>query len=143
MVGAIVALCAAVALSGCAAHSALHVSLTATPDCNSCGKDKGYPLTYRVLQVTDASVVTGMSLAQLWNKESALLGPALLDKQEFFVDPGQTKDLPVAKKPGAAAIIVVGNFCRPRGTCWYFAQRLAAGGSVKLVAGPDCLKTAK
>jgi type VI secretion system VasD/TssJ family lipoprotein len=139
----VAATCACAVLSGCAATKALHVSLTATADCNSCGKSTGYPLTYRVLQVTDASVVTGMSLAQLWNKESNLLGPALLDRQEFFVDPGQTKSLPVARKPGAAAIIVVGNFCRPRGTCWFYAQPLSAGGSVKLVAGPDCLKTAK
>lgn len=140
---ALAAVCAGLALSGCGAHRALKVSLTATADCNNCGKPTGYPLTYRVLQVTDPSVVTGMSLTQLWDKEDALLGPALLDRKEFYVDPGQTRALPVERKPGAAGIIVVGNFCRPRGNCWYYAQPLSKGGSVKLTAGPDCFTTSK
>ena len=121
----------------------LHVVLTASAKCNSCGKATGFPLTYRVLQVTDASVVTGMTLTQLWDKEEKLLGPALLDKREAFIDPGQTRELPIERKPGATAMIVVGNFCRSRANCWYYAQSLAAGGSVKLVAGTDCLTAAK
>jgi type VI secretion system VasD/TssJ family lipoprotein len=117
--------------------------MTAAKDSNSCGKEAGYPLTYRVLQVTDASVLTGVSLTQLWGKEAALLGPALLDTKESFIDPGQKKQLPIEKKPGAAAMVVVGNFCKPRGQCWYYAQPLSKGGSVKLVAGTDCLSAAK
>lgn len=123
--------------TGCA--STLKVTLTAAPDLNSCGKPAGYPLTYRILQVTDASVVTGMSLTQLWGKEAALLGPALLDTKESFIDPGAKKRLPIEKKPGAAGIIVVGNYCKPRGDCWYVARPLSKGTSLKLVAGPDCL----
>ena len=126
-----------------AGKGTLHVVLTAGPKCNSCGKATGFPLTYRVLQVTDASVVTGMTLTQLWDKEEKLLGPALLDKREAFIDPGQTRELPIERKPGATAMIVVGNFCRSRANCWYYAQSLAAGGSVKLTAGADCLTAAK
>jgi type VI secretion system VasD/TssJ family lipoprotein len=121
----------------------LHVTLTAAADCNSCGRPGGYPLTYRVLQVTDASVVNGMTLTQLWDKEEKLLGPALLDKKDAFIDPGQKRELPVEKKPGAGAMIVVGNFCRSKGSCWYFAQSLSKGASVKLTAGADCLSPAK
>jgi type VI secretion system VasD/TssJ family lipoprotein len=127
--------------TGCA--STLKVTLTAAPNLNSCGKPAGYPLTYRVLQVTDPSVVTGMSLTQLWGKEAALLGPALLDTKESFVDPGARKLLPVEKVPGAAAIIVVGNYCKPRGTCWYIAQPLSKGKALKLLAGSDCLSIEK
>ena len=138
----------AVSLAGCAkapfmGKGSLHVTLTATTYSNSCGKPVGYPLTYRVLQVTDASVVKSMTLTQLWDKEEKLLGPALLDKKEAFIDPGQTKDLVIEKKPGATAMIVVGNFCRSKGECWYFAQSLDKSGSVKLTAGTDCLRAEK
>ena len=132
--------CAKVPIVG---KSTLHVTLTAAADCNSCGKPAGYPLTYRVLQVTDAAVVNGMTLTQLWDKEEKLLGPALLDRKEAFIDPGQTRELPIEKKPGATAVIVVGNFCRAKGNCWYYAKSLSKGGTVKLVAGTDCLSAAK
>lgn len=121
----------------------LKMTVVAAPDLNKCGKATGYPLTYRVLQVTDPSVLSGMSLTQLWNKESNLLGPALLDRREFVVDPGQTVSVPVERKPGAVAVVVVGNFCRPRGSCWYHAQPLSKGKSVKLTAGADCLSATK
>jgi type VI secretion system VasD/TssJ family lipoprotein len=130
------------ALSGCGAPM-LKTTIVAAPDLNRCGKVTGYPLTYRVLQVTDPSVLSGMSLTQLWNKESALLGPALLDRREFVVDPDQTVTVPVERKPGAVAMVVVGNFCRPRGSCWYHAQPLSQGKSVKLSAGADCFSATK
>lgn len=140
---ALAALAAGCAKAPFVGKGTLHVTLTAAADCNSCGRPGGYPLTYRVLQVTDASVVNGMTLTQLWDKEEKLLGPALLEKKDAFIDPGQKRELAIEKKPGAGALIVVGNFCRSRGSCWYFAQSLARGASVKLVAGADCLSAAK
>jgi type VI secretion system VasD/TssJ family lipoprotein len=134
-------------LSGCAVKGlgkrSLSVSLTAAADCNSCGRPTGNPLQYRVLQVKDASVMTGMALTQLWDKESEKLGAALLDRREAFIDPGKTQRLQVVRKPEATAMIVVGNFCRSRGTCWYYAQPLSQGGSVKLVAGADCFSVGR
>lgn len=131
--------CAKVGLGG----GAPKVTVTAARDCNSCGRDSGYPLTFRVLQVTDPSAITGMTLTQLWDKEQALLGPALLDRREAFVDPGRTVTVALEKKPGATAVIVVGNFCQSRDQCWYFVQPLSQGSKVKLVAGADCLSAAK
>jgi type VI secretion system VasD/TssJ family lipoprotein len=135
-------------LAGCAkvplvGKGGLKVQMTATADCNSCGKGTGYPLTYRVLQVTDASLLTGMSLTQLWDKEEKLLGPALLERSESFIDPGQTKTLSFERAEGAAAVVVVANFCRSAGPCWYYAQPFSRGGTVKVVAGPECLTEAR
>lgn len=143
----LVAACGLVALSGCAAvglgGGPLKVVMTATKDCNNCGRPTGYPLTFRVLQVTDASVISGMTLTQLWDKEEKLLGSALLDRREGFVDPGRSVTLPLERKPGATAVIVIGNFCQSRDICWYYAQSLSKGGRIKLVAGADCLSVAK
>jgi type VI secretion system VasD/TssJ family lipoprotein len=131
--------CAKVGLGG----GAPKVTVSAARDCNSCGRDSGYPLTFRVLQVTDVSAITGMTLTQLWDKEEKLLGPALLGRREAFVDPGRSVTIALEKKPGATAIIVLGNFCQSRDQCWYFAQPLSQGSRVKLVAGADCLSAAK
>ena len=121
----------------------LHVTLVAAADCNSCGKASGYPLTYRVLQVTDASPINGASLTQLWDKEEKMLGPALLKKAEAVINPGQTRELPLQREKGATAMIIVGSFCKTKGTCWYYVQPLANGGSVKLSAGSNCFSAAK
>jgi type VI secretion system VasD/TssJ family lipoprotein len=126
-----------------AGSPALHVVLKAAADCNSCGKPSGYPLTYRVLQVTDASALTGTSLTQLWDKEEKLLGPALLKKSEAFIDPGQERELPLERQKTATAVVVVGNFCKSKGSCWYFVQPLSKGGTIKLVAGANCFAAAK
>ena len=147
--GGAVALAIAMLLSaGCAklpfmGKSSLHVTLTAAKDCNSCGKPNGYPLTYRVLQVTDASAITGATLTQFWDREDKLLGAALLKKSESHIDPGGKAELAVDKAPGVTAMIVEGNFCKTSGSCWYYVQPLAKGGSVKLVAGSTCITVAK
>lgn len=132
--------CAKVPLMG---KGALRVVVTATPECNNCGKSTGFPLTYRVLQVNDASALAGLSLTQVWDKEEKVLGAALLKKTESFVDPRQTKELTVEPEAGATAMIVVGNFCRTQGSCWYHVQMLSAGGTVKLDAGPGCFSVVK
>ena len=40
-------------------------------------------------------------------------------------------------------MIVVGNFCRTKGSCWNRVQPLSAGGTVKLSAGPNCFSVVK
>ena len=133
LVCAVLAGCAKAPLVG---KGTLHVVLTAATDCNSCGKASGYPLTYRVLQVTDASPLTGASLTQLWDKEEKLLGPAFLKKRESVINPGQTLDLPIEREKGVTALVVVGSFCKTRGSSWYQVQPVDESGTVKLTAGP-------
>ncbi len=141
-------MCAAVLVNGCAkaplvGKGTLHVTLVATADCNNCGKASGYPLTYRVLQVTDPSAINGASLTQLWDKEEKILGPALLKKAEAVINPGQTRELPLERQKGATAMIIVGSFCKTKATCWYYVQQLDNSGTVKLTAGPNCFSASK
>ena len=139
----VAAAAAMLVVAGCATvgmgKAKVTVTVTAAPTANSCGRPTGYPLTFRVLQVTDGSVLSGVTLTQVWDKESALLKAALVDKQESFVDPGGRRELELERKPNATAVIVVANYCRSNGTCWYHVQPLSQGGSVKLLAGADCL----
>ncbi len=137
-------LLAAVLLAGCAKvplvgkTQGLRVTMTAEGTCNSCGQSTGYPLTYRVVQVKDASALTGTTLTQVWDKEEKILGSAFVSKTEAVIDPGQTRALPIARAKDATAMVVIGNFCKTKGSCWYYVQPFASGGSVKLTAGSTC-----
>ncbi len=126
-------------LFGCAkapliGKGTLRVTLTATAAANNCGKTTGFPLTFRVLQVNDASAIAGLSLKQVWDKEEKVLGGAFLKKTEGFVDPGRSVQLPVEREDGATAFIVIGNFCQSQGSTWYHVQPLSKGVSVKMIA---------
>ncbi len=123
--------------------STLHIVLTAEGTCNSCGQVTGYPLTYRVVQVKDASALTGTTLTQVWDKEEKLLGSAFISKTEAYIDPGQSRELPLKLEKDATAVVVIGNFCKAKGSCWYFVQPLASGGTVKLTAGTGCFTATK
>jgi type VI secretion system VasD/TssJ family lipoprotein len=111
----------------------LKVDMTATATCNSCGAAVGYPLTVRVLQVTDASAMTGASLVQFWDRESQVLGEALLGKPvQDVLDPGSKKEWKLDRDPKAKAVVVVGNFCKTEGSCWNYVQELEGDGGASL-----------
>jgi len=146
--GAGVLVFVALLLAGCAKaplinKGNLHVVLAAEGTCNSCGQTTGYPLTYRVLQVKDASALTGTTLTQVWDKEEKILGAAFINKTEASIDPGQARELPLERAKDAVAVVVIGNFCKAKGSCWYYVQPLTSGGTVKLTAGPGCFTATK
>jgi len=121
----------------------LKIKLAATPTCNSCGESTGYPLTVRVLQVTDASGLSGASLVQVWDREGQLLGDALLGKPvQDVLDPGIKKEWKIERDPKAAAVVVMGNFCKTEGSCWYFVRKLEGGGgaSLDLYLDENCVR---
>ena len=82
--------CAKVPLVGGAAKA--KIELTAASNCNSCGKSQGYPLTFRVVQLTDASPLAGVTLVQLWDHEDKLLGSVFVAKStNDVIEPGSKK----------------------------------------------------
>ncbi len=134
--------CAKIPLIG--GKPAVSMRVTATQDCNSCGRPVGYPLTLRILQVTDATGMTGASLAQLWDHEDKLLGASLIAKSEEVLDPGSRKEWKVGADPKAKAVVVVGNFCKTEGNCWFLTKPMKGGSaSLKLKADASCLREAR
>jgi type VI secretion system VasD/TssJ family lipoprotein len=137
--------CAKVPIVGGAAKA--KIELTAAPNCNSCGKDQGYPLTFRVVQLTDASPLAGVTLVQLWDHEDKLLGSVFVSKStNDVIEPGaKKKEISVELDDKTRAVVLVGNFCKTSGSCWYHvATRKGGGGvSVKLLADASCLKVTR
>ncbi len=131
-------------LAGCSAVGMGKKSITLTvssgADLNNCGKASPQPLEFAVIQVTDAKPIAGTSLVQVWAKEKALFGDALLTRDTGSIVPGAAKQ-PFAfqRNPKAKAVIVIGNFCKPDGSCWYATQDLAKGSKLALEAGASCL----
>src|SRR5262249_33673701 len=114
------------------------------PLSNSCGKPAGLPLTVRVLQVTDASALGGLTLDRLWDHEDKVLGTALLAKNDLVVDPGTRKELLVERAALAKSAVVVGSFCKTEGSCWLVVKNLKGkGATIKLAADASCLRDLK
>jgi|SRR5580765_5735962 len=119
---------------------AIVVKLSALPKANSCGKDAGNSMTFRIVQVTDASAITGASLTQLWDHEDKLLGTAFLKKDDGVIDPGKKQEYHFEKDPKAKVTVFVGSFCKPQGTCWYYVSK---GSKLKLTVDEYCVRASK
>jgi type VI secretion system VasD/TssJ family lipoprotein len=137
----LLASCAKVPVVGKKPQISLRV--TAAPKANSCGQDVGNSMTFRVLQVTDAGAMTGASLAQLWDREDKLLGAAFISKSEGVVDPGKITELKFERDPKANAVVFVGSFCKPQGSCWFLSHPLSKGSSLKLSVEEFCVRESR
>jgi type VI secretion system VasD/TssJ family lipoprotein len=126
----------------------IKVSFTATADLNSCGKAGSAPLHLRVFQVTNASALTseGTVCSKVWKKEAEALGSTFIEPAEQQVlMVGQPLEIRLERDPKARAVVVVGNFCKPQGSCWFIVKPLKGGGGAKLfvTAGAACLSETK
>jgi type VI secretion system VasD/TssJ family lipoprotein len=126
--------CAKVPLVG--GEPTITLDLTAGAMCNSCGKSEPHSLWFRVLQVLDATALSGASPGQVWDHEADLLGSALLNdpkQSEGVIDPGeQGKRFVFERDPKAKAVVFIGNFCETRGGCWYHVKPLKGKGGARL-----------
>lgn len=138
---ALMAGCAKVPVVGGKPQVTLRV--TAAPNANSCGQDVGNSMAFRLIQVTDASGMTGTSLAQFWDREDKVLGPAFLSRHDGVVDPGQVTELKFERDEKARALVFVGSFCRPQSACWYAVRPLSKGATMKLAVDESCVRESR
>jgi len=123
----------------------LALKLTASSSLNNCGKSVPQRLYYRVIQVTDAAPLAGMKLENVWDRESEMLGGAFISRgPDLSIEPGTSRpDAPVAIDPRAKAVVVIGNFCMTRGSCFYFSQaipeKLKKALSLDLTVDSTCI----
>ena len=125
----------------------IRVSFTAAADLNSGCKSGSAPLTLRVFQVTDASALTSerTTLSRVWNEPEELkpviVGP--VPQQVLVV--GQPAEIRLDRDTKARAVVVVGNFCKTQGSCWFVVRPFKGGGGAKLgvTAGATCLQETK
>src|SRR6266850_7953835 len=102
------------------------LKITSTSRLNNCGRAVPLVLHYRLLQVTDATPLAGMELENVYDREAEMLGGAFVARgPDLTIEPGVTRQDPPAQiDPRTRAVVVIGNFCKTRGSCFYFAQTL-------------------
>ncbi len=141
LVSAVVAAALLAALASCAkvplvgGKPVITLDLSAGSSCNTCGKSEAHSLWFRVLQVTDASPLTGTRPEQVWDQEAKLLGSALVSDpkaSENVIDPGVRKEFSFERNPKAKFVVFIGNFCKTQESCWYVVKPLKGGGGAKL-----------
>jgi type VI secretion system VasD/TssJ family lipoprotein len=118
--------------------------LSAGAKLNNCGDGPANALGVRIYQLAGDRGVSGAPQAALWENDEKELGQELLDKQEFFLDPGAKQPVTLHLKPGTRAIAVVGNFCRSEKTCWKWVQPVEGLRSETVLQfGETCLEAAR
>ena len=81
---------------------------------------------------------------RMWDREEKVLGSALLSHSDVVVDPGTRKEASVDRVAQAKTAVVVGNFCKAEGTCWYLIKPLKGKSTtIKLALDPACLHETK
>jgi len=123
------------ALLGCSAMGKgtpkgrlVKLHITASSNLNNCGRAVPLVLHYRMIQVTDAAPLAGMKLGLLYGQEQEMLDGALVwAGMDLSIEPGASRiDPPVKIDPRARAVVVIGNFCKTKESCFYFAQPIPA-----------------
>jgi type VI secretion system VasD/TssJ family lipoprotein len=140
---------ALVALPGCAKRHLLvgpapvHVVFTATSDLNSGNRVRGFRLNYRILQLAEVPSLEGVQIAAFWGREKELLKTSVLGTPaEGFLMPGAKKEESIPREPKARAVLVEGDFYRPKGSCWFHVHPLDHGSTIRLGADASCLAPA-
>lgn len=129
--------------SGAGGGREVSLVLSAEAKLNTCGDGPANALGVRVYQLGGDRGMAGAPQAALWENDEKELGQELLERQEFFLDPGSKQSVTLRLKPQARAVAVVGNFCRSRETCWKWVQPVEGVRSpIELRFGETCVQAA-
>lgn len=86
------------------------LNFVAAPDVNPDGSARPSPVIIRYYQLAATSAFEGADYFQLRDKEAALLGPALLDRQDLALTPNATQEVKIQPKPETKFIGLVASY---------------------------------
>ena len=121
------------------------VELASAPNLNACRGEQGYPLKLHVLQVGDTTGIAGSSLADVWDREREIFtrGGGVLAVADTVVQPNSHIELKLVREPNATAVVLVGNFCKPAGSSWYYVHPFSRGSNAKASLTACCIESRK
>jgi type VI secretion system protein VasD len=88
----------------------VELTFTAAPDINPDPSGRPSPIFVRFYQLGGTETFSTVDYFQLHDKDSAILGPSLLDRQELPLTPGAAQTIKFTPKPGTVAIGVVAAY---------------------------------
>jgi len=117
-----VAVTICLALSSCAAKPPKPViarmTVTAVADANPDATGRPSPVIVRVYQLKDDAAFTDADFFALFDQEQATLGPSLVGREEFVMEPGAAQNLEYPVAQDASFVGVVAAFRDIRNAEW-------------------------
>jgi type VI secretion system protein VasD len=101
------------------------LAITATTRINATAAGEGRPLQVRIYQLKSDAKLRAAEFDDIWQNDQKTLEGDLVSAEQQTIFPGKTLDIPLAVKPGAAFVAVVGLFREPKGKDWFVSYELA------------------
>ncbi len=117
----------------------VEITFAATPDVNPDASGRASPISVRYYQLAATPAFDAADYFQLHDKEAALLGPSLLDRQETSIAPGASQKVAFTAKPGTTVIGVVASYRDIDRAQWRAQAPIAAEKVNKLTVKLDKL----
>lgn len=116
-----VLLVVAAMLGGCAAQpkpAEAKARISATPQVNPNSAGRPSPIHVRIFQLKEDGAFMGADFWTLADKEQATLGESLVQRLEYDLAPGETKEFPLKISPEARVLAVMAEFADYRNSQW-------------------------
>lgn len=110
----------------------VEVTFTAAPDVNPDPSGRPSPIFVRFYQLAATGTFETADYFQLHDKEAAILGPSLLDRQELPLTPGTSQKIEITAKPGTAAIGIVAAYRDIDRAQWRAKAAIPSGKKTKI-----------
>ena len=129
----------AAACGGGPPPTVVDINFVAAADVNPDVSGRPSPIFVRVYQLGATTGFESADYFQLHDKDAALLGPSLLDRQELPLTPGASQKLSITAKPGTNAIGIVASYRDIDHAQWRGQAPVAPGKTTKLEVKLDKL----
>lgn len=110
----------------------IELTIVAAPDVNPDPSGRPSPIFVRFYQLGATGAFETADYFQLHDKDAAILGPSLLDRQELPFTPGTSQKLAITAKPGTTALGVVAAYRDIDRAQWRADAPVATGKKTKL-----------
>ena len=88
----------------------VEITFVAAPDANPDAAGRPAPVAVRYSQLNATGAFDAADYFQLHDKEAAVLGPSLLERQDVALLPGASQKVAFEAKPGATALGVIVSY---------------------------------
>lgn len=115
-------LAAAIVASGCgsapAKPAAAKAQITASEDVNPNSSGRPSPVHVRIFQLKEDGAFMGSDFWALVDKEQETLGPSLVQRLEFDLSPGESKEFELKLSPDARVLGLMAEYADYRNAEW-------------------------
>ena len=111
----------AAVLGGCAAQpkpAEAKGRISASPQVNPNSTGRPSPIHVRIFQLKEDGAFMGADFWTLVDKEQATLGESLVQRLEYDLEPGESKEFPLKISPDARVLAVMAEFADYRNAQW-------------------------